>query len=99
MLLSAGTAFALGEPKYIETVSTAGSFAIVREGTAARIYVDSRDYLGVTRAAGDLKADIARVSGLTAAIVHEIGSGGTDSILIGTIGKSAVIDRLIREHK
>ena len=99
LLWSAVAACALGEPKYVESAPTAGGFAIVRQGSVARIYVDSGDYPGVTRAAGDLRADIARVTGLNAEIVHETGKGATDAILIGTIGKSAVIDRLIRENK
>jgi Glycosyl hydrolase family 115/Gylcosyl hydrolase family 115 C-terminal domain len=99
MLLSAPQAFALGEPKYVETAPTKGSFAIVSRGAAARIYVDSGDYAGVTRAVGDLQSDISRVTGSSAAIVHALGQSGPDAILIGTIGKSAVIDRLIREHK
>ena len=98
-LFSALDAFALGEPKYVEGAPTAGSFAIVHQGAAARIYVDSGDYPGVTRAAGDLQSDISRVTGVSAEIVHALGQGGADAILIGTIGKSAVIDRLIREHK
>ena len=60
VLFSALAAFALGEPKYVESAPSAGSFAIVRQGSVARIYVDSGDYPGVTRAAGDLQADIAR---------------------------------------
>ena len=98
-LFSALDAFALGEPKYVESSPTAGSFAIVSQSAAARIYVDSGDYPGVTRAAGDLQADISRVTGVSAEIVHALGQSGADAILIGTIGKSAVIDRLIREHK
>ena len=39
------------------------------------------------------------MTGFSAEIVHALGKGGADAILIGTIGKSAVIDRLIREHK
>jgi len=99
LLWSAVAALALGEPKYVESAPAAGSFAIVRQGSVARIYVDSGDYPGVTRAAGDLRADIARVTGLNAGIFHETGKGGADAILIGTIGKSAVIDRLIGENR
>ncbi len=98
-LFSALDAFALGEPKYVEGSPTAGSFAIVSLSAAARIYVDSGDYPGVTRAAGDLQADISRVTGVSPEIVHALSQSGADAILIGTIGKSAVIDRLIREHK
>jgi hypothetical protein len=99
MLISTTAAFALGESKYVETSPSAGSFAIAQQGGVARIYVDGADYPGVTRAAEDLRADIARVTGLHAETIHEIAGARADAILIGTIGKSAVIDRLIRERK
>ena len=74
-LFSALDAFALGDPKYVEGSPTAGSFAIVSQSAAARIYVDSGDYPGVTRAVGDLQSDISRVTRVSAEIVHALGQG------------------------
>jgi hypothetical protein len=57
------------------------------------------DYAGVVRAVGDLQADIGRVTGCTATIVHEPGKLGRRAIIIGTIGKSGLIDKLIGQGK
>ena len=91
--------FALGQVQNVEPVESPGSFPIVRQGVAAKIYVDANDFTGVVRAVGDLRADIARVTGCPATIVQTDSGWGTNVIIIGTIGKSRVIDRLIRDHK
>lgn len=86
---------AIGQTRYVLDRPAAGAFPIVHAGTAATIYVDSADWPGVARAAGDLQADIARVTGVKAAIVHDAASLGAHAIIIGTIGRSALVDRLI----
>ena len=53
----------------------------------------------MARAAADLAADVARVTGATAAQVHDDKGLGANAVIAGTIGKSALIDRLIREGK
>ena len=65
----------------------------------APVYVDSDDYAGVIRAAADLQADIARVTSCTPALTHDEKGLGTSAIVAGTIGKSRIIDRLIRDKK
>jgi Glycosyl hydrolase family 115/Gylcosyl hydrolase family 115 C-terminal domain len=93
-----GAAFALGQAKYVEFVRHPNDFAISEKQSLATIYVDANDHAGVVRAVGDLQADLARVIGRTPAITNNIESG-TGLIIVGTIGKSAVIDRLIQEKK
>ena len=98
-LCLAGNAFALGHARYVETVNGGGSFPLVVAKAAAAVYVDSGDYAGVLRAAGDLAEDVTRVTGYTPAMAHDDKSLGANAVLAGTIGKSALIDRLIREGK
>jgi hypothetical protein len=89
-------AFALGQPRYIEDAARPGSFPLVRARSAASIFVDAADWPGVIRAASDLRADIARVTGLTpdlASVAH------ANTILIGTLGCNPTIDRLAAEGK
>jgi hypothetical protein len=74
-----------------------GSFGLVRNGTAASIVVDPADFKGVVRAAGDLKADIARVTGVTPQLVNA--PQGRSVVLIGTLGKSTLIDGLVKAGK
>jgi hypothetical protein len=91
--------FALGQAQYVENVSRQNSFPIVQGNAAASLYVDSNDFAGVIRAANDLQADVGRVTGLTPTILHEETGLGKNAIIAGTIGKSRVIDRLIRDGK
>ncbi len=90
---------ALGQPRYVEFTPASTSFRLVDQQVAATLYVDAGDYPGVVRATHDLQADIFRVSACNAQIIEEGNSLSGDVVLIGTIGKSGVIDRLIREHK
>ena len=91
--------FALGQARYVEYVHRPGSFAIAQGRTLASIYVDPNDYAGVARAARDLQADVARVTGRSPRFANVETGLGTNAIVIGTIGKNAVIDRLIRQRK
>jgi Glycosyl hydrolase family 115/Gylcosyl hydrolase family 115 C-terminal domain/Glycosyl hydrolase family 67 N-terminus len=103
MLLSlfglCSNAFALGQEQYVETTNDGHNFVIAKQKQAATLYVDTNDYAGVVRAVNDLQADIKRVTDCTAAITHQTRNLGETVILIGTLGKSPLIDQLVREHK
>ncbi len=92
-------ALAIGQHQYVDTVHSEGSFCLAQKEEVADIYVDSQDYPGVIRAAKDLQSDIARVTGRTAKVTHEKTSFGNNVVLIGTIGKSKIIDQLIKDGK
>jgi hypothetical protein len=90
---------ALGQTHYVETSPDPGSFCIAKSQSLATIYVDAHDYTGVVRAAADLQTDIGRVTGVTPFVVNSEMGLGTDAIIVGTVGKSTIIDQLIREHQ
>jgi hypothetical protein len=98
-LCLAADAFGLGQARYVETVKASDSFPLVEAKTAAAVYVDSSDYAGVVRAAADLVTDVAQVTSATPAMAHDDKGLGANAVLAGTIGKSALIDRLIRQGK
>jgi hypothetical protein len=98
LLLLSRDGFALGEVHYVENSPDRGSFALVGTGTAA-ILVDKNDWPGVVRAAHDLQADVARVTGRTPAMLNNPKAAGKNVVIVGTIGKGGLIDRLIRERK
>ena len=91
-------AFAIGQPQYITTTATPGGFTLAQDGTTAKLYVDADDDWGVVHAAQELRADIRRVTGLTAPMLAKGGLPRGSVVLLGTIGKSRLIDRLIRNH-
>ncbi len=94
------------------TVTAQGNrFCIAQKGKAATIVVDGNDWMGVLRAANDLSDDVKKVTGVEALLLSPQGGksdvakssplGGTRGglIVVGTIGKSRLIDRLIKQKK
>jgi hypothetical protein len=95
-LIVATNLFAIGQTRYIASVPGAGSFAIAQAKSASPICVDPADWPGVMRAAGDLQADIERVTGVKPARLTDACRAGAGAILVGTIGRSPLIDGLVR---
>jgi hypothetical protein len=75
------------------------SFPLLQDGKAATLCLDKSDYAGVLRAASDLQADVERVSG----VKPELNTDGVPSsrvtVIAGTLGKSALIDSLVKGGK
>lgn len=84
--------------QYIVQSQSKNAFGIFVNGKAAAIYVDPLDDKGVIRAANDLADDVKKVSG-TAASVRLEPKPVEGSIIIGTIGKSKLIDKLVADKK
>ena len=87
-------------------------FCIAKDGKTATIVVDENDWKGVIRAAKDLSDDVKKVTGVEAPLLSPLGGkpqiatitspkgeAGRGLILVGTIGKSRIIDRLIKQKK
>ncbi|MER5524052.1 glycosyl hydrolase 115 family protein [Streptomyces sp. NPDC002677] len=69
---------------------TGGAFSLV----GAPVVVSAEDHPGVVRVAGDLRADIARVTG-----VRPGSTVARRAVLVGTIGRSPLIDGLVASGK
>jgi len=99
LFLAPVATFGLGQTQYIGGSASPGSFLIADASVLATLFVEPNDFPGVIRAATDLQTDIARVTRHTPGLTQARSSLGTNAIIIGTIGKSPVIDQLIRAHK
>ena len=86
-------------PQYITGEATSNTFRIASDGQAATIYVDPDDWKGVIRTANDLSEDIRKVSGAKPAIIENTRHPAKGSIIVGTIGKSKIIDQLMASKK
>jgi len=86
-------------PQFIQHKASKDAFTIVANGKATSIYVDASDWKGVIRAANDLGDDVHKVSGIKSEVLEKIEYPAKGAILIGTIGKSKIIDLLIAEKK
>ena len=97
-LLSSRPAAALDERPIVRFDAPAGVIVLARDGKAARIVVDPADDPAVRRAAAGLRDDIKHVSGARPALLDAApaGKGQDDLILVGTLGKSPLIDALAR---
>jgi len=74
-------------------------FDLVAGGTAVDIFVDSADDGAVIRAVSDLQADVLRVSGMKPQVKNSTAGLSKRAILVGTLGKSPVIDALVKAGK
>jgi len=83
---------------YVLHQMEAQAFTIVANGKSASIYVDPNDWKGVIRAAKDLGDDTRKVTGVSSPI-FESTKPEKNSIVVGTIGKSRIIDKLIAAKK
>jgi hypothetical protein len=98
-LLVPGSLHALGGPQYIETSARSVNFVIAARNRCVPLYVDKNDYPGVQRAAADLQSDLQRVTGITPGLRTDLNDLPEHILVVGTLGKSELLDRLIREAK
>ena len=90
--------FAIGVPSYVGSSFAPGSFPLVDEFPAP-ILVDSNDWAGVVRAGRDLQSDIQHVTGKLPKLTHDLNLTAQQIVIIGTVGRSAMIERLVKERK
>ena len=87
------------EGNYIASKKESGRFILTEAGNAAPLYVSSQDYPGVLRVLNHIQADIANVSNAKPEIHKDVIPPSKEIVIVGTIGKSPVIDQLIKENK
>jgi hypothetical protein len=88
-----------GTEVYVSGKQSKGSFQLAAGGKAAPLYASAHDWPGVLRAATDLRADINRVTQVTPTFTTDKAPAGKEVVLIGTLGKSALIDGLVKAGK
>lgn len=72
-----------------------GGDLLLNEGKNVSLYVDSKDERGVALAAKNVASDITKVTGCDASVVNDESA----RIVAGTVGHSALIDKLIKQKK
>jgi hypothetical protein len=85
----------------------AGSFPLVeaqgrdsgRPLASAPLLLDQADYAGVLRAGSDFQSDVERVTGVRPEIVTDRLRTPKAAVIVGTLGKSALIDSLAKSGK
>ena len=97
LLCLSSVAAGLGQERYVDTAGSGNDFVLAQKDQLAVLYVDSNDWPGVIRAVDDLQADVNRVTGQSPEITNDENRLVKNTVIIGTIGKSRLIDRLVKE--
>ncbi len=99
--LSVSTAaFALlARPSFVVETGSAGDFPLVREGQAADVQVAPQEFPGVRRVAGQLQADLERVSGVRPELVASARPARGPVVIVGTLGRGGAVDELVTSGK
>ncbi len=83
----------------LTNVAGENGFTLIDGRTTPTIYVGANEDRAVLRAANDLADDVAHVTGVRPRLQNSLPAGQTPTVIIGTIGKSAVIDQLAAKGK
>jgi hypothetical protein len=92
----------IGQDTCVSFKPSSSSFSVVKQGKAAPVLLSEDDWPGVHRAAVDFALDIERVTNVKPKLVNgsladtaENISPGSLPIIVGTLGKSSLIDRVV----
>ena len=83
----------------ISTQASSAAFPLVSNQVAAAIYIDKRDAEVVNIAANALKDDLKLVTGTSAKVNNSGKITSPFCVLIGTLGQSELIDKLVLQKK
>jgi len=97
-LLLAPASFALGENSWLAK-SASNNMVLADKKNATELIIDTNEFPGVIRAAKNLQSDIEKVTDKKPALNNRIGETSKELVVIGTLGKSKLIDQLVAEHK
>jgi hypothetical protein len=85
--------------QYVRNDAGSGRFTLALAGRVAPIVISRGDATGVLRAANDLRADLGRVTQVQPDIVFDEVPAAKELVLIGTLGRSPLIDALVSAGK
>ncbi|MBE2212905.1 MAG: glycosyl hydrolase 115 family protein [Opitutaceae bacterium] len=84
----------LAQSIVVDAATEPGAFPLASAAHASPLWFDSEDHKGVLRAINDLQADVQRVTGTKPDVVDRQPSS-PHAVIIGTAGRSRVIDQLL----
>ena len=99
ILLTPPALHAIDDLSYVLENVMEGAFPLVTEGKAAPLVASDQDYPGVIRILGIFQMDIQSVSQILPDVYTEKIPKAKRIVLIGTVGKSPLIDQLVQKKK
>ncbi|RZA03583.1 MAG: glycosyl hydrolase [Sphingobacteriaceae bacterium] len=97
LLFLTSSAFAVDEP-YVTIKKLPGSFTLSASGKSTTLFISDQDFEGVMMAAKNLQTDIKKVTGAEPLLSTD-NVTGREVVIIGTFGKSPLIEKLIQAKK
>ena len=83
---------------YVSFTNGANYFPVVKSGVSTPLLFSSTDHKGVERAFTNLQEDLFKVSGNKPTLFKDSVPTSGSLIIVGTLGKSALIDSLVSKH-
>jgi len=93
------TCWSIGGTAYVSTTPSKSLFPLSEVGKKTALCVNANDYPGVIRALGDLQSDIEKVTGNKPEVSNDRIPKNVQVVLVGTLGKSSLVDQLIKSGK
>lgn len=87
------------ESSFLTTKKSQGVFPLVENGVPGVIQVSESDHPGVLKIAGLFQNDLSHVSGQQAELIIGDKPKSKNVIIVGTVGKSILIDQLVKDRK
>jgi hypothetical protein len=87
------------QAEIVSDQAASGCFPLEQNKQSAPIFLDQADWPGVLRAGADLQADVERVTGIKPTLITNSAPTGKSVVIIGTLGKSPLIDGLVKSGK
>jgi hypothetical protein len=84
---------------FISSENGKGKFTISASGVSTPLLISSHEWPGVIRAFKDLQSDIGKVTSKVPELYTDAIPSAKEIIIAGTIGKSSIIDNLIKDNK
>lgn len=91
--------WSIGGTPYVTFQKAKNVFPLSEAGSNTSLCINSSDFPGVIRALGDLKSDIGKVTGYEPEITTDRIPKNTNVVIVGTVGKSSLIDQLVKSGK
>lgn len=99
LLLLHAPVWGIGGASFIVHEPENGAFPLSTSEKPTTLYIDGEDFPGVVRALNDLKTDMGKVTGREPKVILAKPDGKSMPVLVGTLGKSKLIDGLVRSKK
>jgi len=98
LFLFVQTSFAQKSDDYVSKTPISGGFSLISDEKVPDLLLSEGDFPGIFRVAEDLQTDIEKVSGVKPKILKNE-NPVENLIIIGTLGKSEIIDQLAKSGK